>query len=233
MAEVGRWSAQALAGRRRGMPIPSELRDFRRVSRSDAVRERSMMLKLTLGVLMTTFFSGLPALGQNPVDPVEAEPVFVIQPSDLLEIFVWKEPELSRRVLVRPDGRISFPLIQDLQAAGLTPPQLKVKIEGLLEEYIAAPNVTVIVDSIQHYRIYVTGKVNSPSSFVLEKPITVLQALSLAGGFQEFASESDIKIVRTYETEYVYLPFNYRDVIRGRNTAQNIYLRPGDVVVVP
>jgi polysaccharide biosynthesis/export protein len=191
------------------------------------------MLKVFLSLLLTVYLSCLPALAQEFSDSVETTPLFVIQPSDLLEIFVWKEPELSRRVLVRPDGRISFPLIQDLQAAGLTPPQLKVKIEELLEEYIASPNVTVIVDSIQHYRIYVTGKVNGPSSFVLEKPITVLQALSLAGGFQEFANESDIKIVRTYGTEYLYLQFNYRDVIRGRNTAQNIFLRSGDVVVVP
>lgn len=161
------------------------------------------------------------------------EPSFVIQPSDLLEIFVWKEPELSRKVLVRPDGRISVPLIQDLQAAGLTPQQLRDRIQEELREFIAAPNVTVIVDSIQHYRIYVTGKVNSPNSFVLEKPVTVLQAISLAGGLAEFANASNIKIVRTYDDQYVYLDFHYNDVIKGKDTNQNIVLRSGDVVVVP
>lgn len=165
--------------------------------------------------------------------PAGQEPLYVIQPSDVLEIFVWKEPDLSRQVLVRPDGRISFPLVQDLQAAGLTPGELKAKVEDLLKEYIETPNVTVIVSEIKHYRIYVTGKVNNPSSFVLEKPITVLQALSLAGGFAEFADEGDIKIVRTYGSEYNYMDFNYKDVIKGKNTNQNITLRSGDVVVVP
>lgn len=165
--------------------------------------------------------------------PAGQEPLYVIQPSDVLEVFVWKEPDLSRQVLVRPDGRISFPLVQDLQAAGLTPGELKTKIEGLLKEYIEAPNVTVIVAEIKHYRIYVTGKVNNPNSFVLEKPITVLQALSLAGGFAEFADEGGIKIVRAYGEQYNYLDFNYKDVIKGKNTNQNIVLRSGDVVVVP
>lgn len=160
-------------------------------------------------------------------------PLYVIQPSDILEVFVWKEPDLSRRVLVRPDGRISFPLVQDLQAAGLTPAELKEKIEGLLKEFIASPNVTVIVEEIRNYRIYVTGKVNNPGSFTLEKPVTVLQALSLAGGFAEFAGESEVKIVRTYGDQYMYLDFNYKDVIKGKNTEQNIVLRSGDVVVVP
>ncbi len=160
-------------------------------------------------------------------------PLYVIQPSDILEVFVWKEPDLSRRVLVRPDGRISFPLVQDLQAAGLTPAELKEKIEGLLKQFIASPNVTVIVEEIRNYRIYVTGKVNNPGSFTLEKPVTVLQALSLAGGFAEFANESDVKVVRTYGDQYMYLDFNYKDVIKGKNTEQNIVLRSGDVVVVP
>ncbi len=165
--------------------------------------------------------------------PAGQEPLYVIQPSDVLEVFVWKEPDLSRQVLVRPDGRISFPLVQDLMAAGLTPGELKTKIEELLKEYIETPNVTVIVTEIKHYRIYVTGKVNNPSSFVLEKPITVLQALSLAGGFAEFADEGDIRIVRAYGDQYNYLDFNYKDVIKGKNTNQNIVLRSGDVVVVP
>jgi len=189
---------------------------------------RTILLVLFLPSLL--FISAAPVLAQEPADEA---PLYVIEPNDVLEIFVWKEPDLSRKVLVRPDGRISFPLVQDLQAAGLTPAELKGKVEELLKDYLAAPNVTVIVDAIQHYRIYVTGKVNSPSSFMVEKPITVLQALSLAGGFAEFADEGGIKIVRAYGDDYVYLDFNYKDVIKGKNTEQNIFLRSGDVVVVP
>ncbi|MFZ0428088.1 MAG: polysaccharide biosynthesis/export family protein [Acidobacteriota bacterium] len=191
-----------------------------------------MMNKLmsVLGMLVLAGAASTPIFSQNP--PAQ-EPLYVIQPNDLLEVFVWKEPDLSRQVLVRPDGRISFPLVQDLPAAGLTPGELKTKIEGLLKEYIEAPNVTVIVAEIRNYRIYVTGKVNNPSSFILEKPITVLQALSLAGGFAEFADEGDIKIVRAYGSDYTYLDFNYKDVVKGKNTNQNIVLRSGDVVVVP
>ncbi len=158
---------------------------------------------------------------------------FIIEANDILEIFVWKEPDLSRKVLVRPDGYISFPLVQDMLAAGMTPSELKVQLEEKLKEYLTAPNVTVIVDAIRHYRIYVTGKVQGPSSFMVEKPITVLQAISLAGGLQEFADESEVKIVRPTARGYSYLDFDYKDVIKGKNVNQNIYLESGDVVVVP
>ncbi len=158
---------------------------------------------------------------------------FIIRANDILEIFVWKEPDLTRNVLVRPDGYISFPLVQDLRASGMKPSQLKASLEEKLREYLTEPNVTVIVDQIRHYRIYVTGKVQAPSSFILEKPITVLQAISLAGGLQEFADESDVKIVRSTSQGYSYLDFDYKEIIRGRNVNQNIYLESGDVVVVP
>lgn len=188
------------------------------------------VLAAMLGIFTWAAAGWIPLLAQTPSGQ---EPLYVIRANDVLEVFVWKEPDLSRQVLVRPDGRISFPLVQDLQAAGLTPGELRTKIEGLLKEYIETPNVTVIVTEIRHYRIYVTGKVNNPNSFVLEKPITVLQALSLAGGFAEFADEGDIKVVRAYGTDYTYLDFNYKDVIKGKNTNQNVVLRSGDVVVVP
>src|SRR5687767_5937744 len=97
--------------------------------------------------------------------------IYVIQPNDVLEIFMWKEPELSRKSVVRPDGRISFPLIQDLDAAGLTPEDLKKQIEERLKEYVSAPNVTVMIDSIQGYRIYIVGKVQRPGTLTAEKPI--------------------------------------------------------------
>ncbi|MEJ2111857.1 MAG: polysaccharide export protein [Acidobacteriota bacterium] len=151
----------------------------------------------------------------------------------MLEIFVYKEPELTRKVLVRPDGRISFPLVQDLQAAGINPGELKDRIENELQTYLNAPSVTVIVDAIQSYRIFVVGKVQNPGAYMSEKPITVLQSLAFAGGFQEFADESGMTIVRTSGGKSTVMGFNYKNVIKGKNTEQNIYLKSGDVVVVP
>src|SRR6266704_212859 len=122
---------------------------------------------------------------------VAAVPSYIIQPNDLLEIYVWKEPELTRKVLVRPDGRVSFPLVQDMQAAGMAPGDIKLEIEAELKKYIEVPNVTVIVEAIQSYRIFVTGKVGKPGAIMSEKPISVLQAISMAGGFLEFANQSE------------------------------------------
>jgi len=160
-------------------------------------------------------------------------PSFIVQPNDLLEIFVWKEPDLTRKVLVRPDGRISFPLIQDLQVAGMTPLEIKQEIEKKLKDYIEVPNVTVMVDAIQSYRIFVTGKVVKPGVITSEKPITFLQALALAGGFQDFANLADIVMVRKKGNDNVMFRFNYPDFIKGRNFNQNITLLSGDVIVVP
>ena len=160
-------------------------------------------------------------------------PTYIIQPNDVLEVFVWKEPDLTRKVLVRPDGRISFPLVQDMQAAGTSPGQLKAAIEENLKEYIGSPNVTVIVEAIQSYRIYVTGKVQKPGVINAEKPISVLQALALAGGFQEFANQTEITVIHTEETKTTASRFNYEELLKGKNTNQNILLKNGDVVVVP
>ncbi len=161
------------------------------------------------------------------------EPLYVIRPSDVLEIFVWKEPELTRKVLVRPDGRISFPLVQDLQAAGVSPGELKEQIEKRLKEFLSAPNVTVIVEGIRSYQVFVVGKVQKPGGISAEKPVTVLQAVAMAGGFQEYAKDSEMTVVRTSGTENIVFDFNYKEVVRGKRADQNILLRSGDVVVVP
>lgn len=197
-----------------------------------------MFSLLPYKLLLFSILAALPAaaVAQEGTDSAAEgfdPPSFIIEANDILEVFVWKEPDLSRKVLVRPDGYISFPLVQDLKAAGMTPAELKQQLEIKLKEYLTAPNVTVIVDAIMHYRIYVTGKVQAPSSFILEKPITVLQAISMAGGLQEFANESEVKIVRPTSSGYSYLDFNYKEIIKGRNVSQNIYLESGDVVVVP
>jgi len=207
-----------------------------------------MPFRVLILLLCLNFLPSLPAQVKNPSDanavkkiaPETANdktdqnvPLYVIQPNDVLEIFVWKEPELTRKVLVRPDGRISFPLVQDLLAAGVSPGELKARIEQKLSEYIEAPSVTVIVDAIQSYRIYVTGKVQKPGGITVEKPITVLQALTMAGGFQDYAKDAEMTVIRNYGTENIVFKFNYRDVIQGKNPQQNIFLRTGDVVVVP
>jgi polysaccharide biosynthesis/export protein len=168
----------------------------------------------------------------NTAEPRLSSP-YVIQPNDVLEVFVWKEPELTRKVFVRPDGRISFPLVQDMPAAGISPGDLKARIEERLKDYMDSPNVTIIVEAIQSYKIYVTGKVKKPGSMMVEKPVTVLQAIPLAGGFEEYANDSEITIIRNNGNENILLNFNYKDVIKGRKPEQNIVLRSGDVVVVP
>jgi polysaccharide biosynthesis/export protein len=160
-------------------------------------------------------------------------PSYVIQANDLLEIHVWKDPELTRKVIVRPDGRISFPLVQDLPAAGLTPVKLKEDVERELKKYIEIPNVTVIVEAIQSYRVYVTGKVNKPGAIMSEKPLSVLQALSLAGGLLELANPAEIVVIRSTAGDNLLFRFNYQDVLKGKNFNQNMLLKAGDVVVVP
>ena len=174
------------------------------------------------------------ASAQEPADSTpRPEPLYVIQPNDLLEIFVWKEADLTREVLVRPDGRVSFPLVQDLQAAGISPGELKKQVELKLSKFLSAPEVTIIVEAIQSYRVYVLGKVQKPGSINVEKAVTVLQALAIAGGFQDYAKDDEITIIRTLGNEHIVFNFNYRDVIKGRRAEQNISLRSGDVVVVP
>jgi len=191
-----------------------------------------------LPILLMVFVAPWAALAQGDEGWEESEgvsdsPAYVIQPNDLLEIVVWGEPDISRTVLVRPDGRISLPLVQDLQASELTPVELKEHMENRLKEYVDSPNVTVIIQAIQSYKVYVIGKIQNPGGIVVEKPITVLQALTLAGGFQEYADEGDISIVRTSGQEHLVFDFNYKDVIKGKKAEQNILLRSGDVVVVP
>ena len=175
-----------------------------------------------------------PLLGQaNEHTETPAAPLYVIQPNDLLKIFVWKQPDMSGPVLVRPDGRISLPLVQDIQAAGSTPPELKQKIEESLKEYIEFPTVTVIVDAIQSYRVFVTGQVSKPGPIMAEKPVSVLQAIALAGGFLPLSKPAETVIVRSTSEGSTLFRFNYPEVIKGEHFNQNIILKTGDVVVVP
>ena len=176
------------------------------------------------------------AWGKEPAAPNVPPPLsgaYLIQPGDLLEIFVWKEPDLSRKVLVRPDGFISFPLVQDLKAAGSPPAELKKAIEAKLADYVSAPNVTVVVDAIRSYTVFVVGKVQKPGEFLREQPVSVLQSLSLAGGFQEYANRGAITVFRNTASGNMVFKFNYDEVVEGKRASQNIILNSGDVVVVP
>jgi polysaccharide biosynthesis/export protein len=161
------------------------------------------------------------------------DPAYQIGPEDVLDISVWKEPDVSRVVPVRPDGRISLPLINDVQAAGSSPQQLAKTISDKLRKYLNEPQVTVIVTQINSQRVFVVGEVLKAGAFPLIPGMTVLQALSSAGGFTTFADVKKIHVMRLKDGKHVELPFNYREVLKGDNADQNIKLEPGDTVVVP
>ena len=167
--------------------------------------------------------------------PISAttDPAYVIGPEDVLDVSVWKEPDVSRVVPVRPDGRISLPLINDVQAAGLSPQQLAGAVSEKLKKYLNEPQVTVIVTAINSQRVFVVGEVLRAGAFPMLPGMTVLQALSSAGGFTTFADVKKIHVVRLRNGKQVEIPFNYRDVLRGDNSEQNIKLEPGDTIVVP
>jgi polysaccharide export outer membrane protein len=165
--------------------------------------------------------------------PATTDPAYVIGPEDVLDINVWKEPDVSRVVPVRPDGRISLPLINDVQAAGLSPQELGGMVTEKLRKYFNDPQVTVIVTAINSQRIFVVGEVLRAGAFPLIPGMTVLQALSSAGGFTTFADVKKIHVMRLRDGKNIELPFNYRDVLKGDNPSQNIKLEAGDTVVVP
>lgn len=165
--------------------------------------------------------------------PATTDPAYVIGPEDVLDINVWKEPDMTRTVPVRPDGKISLPLINDVQAAGSTPQQLASAVTDKLRKFLTEPQVTVIVTAINSQRVFVVGEVLRAGAFPLIPGMTVLQALSSAGGFTTFADVKRIHVMRLTNGKHIELPFNYREVLKGDNPDQNIKLEPGDTVVVP
>lgn len=160
-------------------------------------------------------------------------PEYDLQPGDQLEISVWGEDDLQRTVLIRPDGRFSFPLVGEINAFGRTAAQVEAEITEKISALIPEAVVTVAVAAIDGNRIYVIGQVNQPGTFVMNPRLSVLQALSLAGGLSAFAAIDDIKIIRRSGEGQRAIPFRYSDVSRGRNLDQNIQLEGGDVVLVP
>jgi polysaccharide export outer membrane protein len=162
-----------------------------------------------------------------------AVPGYVIGPEDQLSIVFWREKELSTDVVVRPDGNISIPLLNDVAAAGLTPDQLREKLTEQARRFVQDPNVTVVVRQINSRKVFVTGMVGRPGPHALAASTTVLQLIAMAGGLLEYAKEDKIVIMRNENGQQVRYPFNYKHVIEGRNLQQNIELRPGDTVIVP
>jgi len=175
-----------------------------------------------------------PASAQNPIGAGEIPGgEYEIGPEDLLEIHVWKEKDLQREVLVRPDGWLTFPLVGNLSAKGKTAQQLQEEIATRLRKYIPDPNVSVSVKKVAGYKIFIIGRVNKPGEFVVGRFIDVIQALTLAGGLTPFADDDNIRILRKEEGKETVIMFDYADVKKGRNLEQNIMLKSGDVIIVP
>lgn len=161
------------------------------------------------------------------------DPNYTVKPGDMLSISVWKEPDLQRPALVRPDGSFSFPLVGEVDAKGKTVADLNKLMSQRLAKFISDPVVTVSIQEIKGNKIYVIGQVNRPGEFIMNPSVDVMQALSMAGGTTPFAALGDIVVLRRTPTGKQALPFRYNDVVKGRRMDQNIDLQAGDVVVVP
>jgi polysaccharide export outer membrane protein len=179
-----------------------------------------------------TASSSAAAVAPRATDPM-VPPGYVIGTDDVLSIVFWKDKDMSADAQVRPDGRIALPLINEVQAAGLTPEQLREKITEESKKYMEDASITVVVRQINSRRAFITGEVNKPGPYPLTSATTVMQLISLAGGLREYANSKKIVIMRTVNGTPTSLPFNYKDVVAGKNLTQNIELKPGDTVVVP
>lgn len=166
--------------------------------------------------------------------PSRTNSSYVIGPGDMLAINVLHEPEVSQKVPVRMDGKITMPLIGEIQASGMVPDALQVTIAQKLHDYIKDAEVTVVVEEIKSQEFSVMGEVEHPGSFSLTKPTTVLDGLAQGGGFRDFAKVTKIRVLRkTPQGTTITLPFNYKQVSKGKNDSQNVELQPGDTIIVP
>lgn len=231
-------------------PYPSTLTGFTPLAkkpyhlwRSDKNNEFGRGLKTRLNFLMgfTLLISSLaictiPSCGgkkamEKSIPPPSSQ--YIIGPEDILKINVWNEPELSLSVPVRTDGKISIPLIHDIQVVNLTPIQLKEELTKKLSQYIENPTVSVIVEEVNSLKIFVVGNVNQPGVFDVKREVNILQAISMAGGFTEWAKKRKIKIFRKHGGVEKVIKVNYNKIISGKHPELNIPLQPGDTIVVP
>ncbi|MEW6730713.1 MAG: polysaccharide biosynthesis/export family protein [Acidobacteriota bacterium] len=173
--------------------------------------------------------NGVYGTAAGPIDDND----YVIGPEDVLTVFVWKEPELTQTLAVRPDGKISLPLLNDLVASGHTTLELKEQIRTGLKQYIAEPTVTVIVQSARSRKAAIIGEVGRPGAYLLNGPTNLLHLISMAGGFRDFAATDKVSVMRQENGKTIKYKFNYREFLKGKNLEQNIELKPGDIVVVP
>jgi polysaccharide biosynthesis/export protein len=155
-----------------------------------------------------------------------------IGPEDVLDISVWKNPELSRTVPVRPDGKVSLPLVNDIRAAGLTPTALRDQLTARLAEYLPGPEVSVMVREVHSRKVAVMGSVKTPGRFEMKSSMTVLELIALSQGFTDFANRDRIVVLRQENGKTVRIPFNYRKIAEGA-TQENFVVQPGDIIVVP
>jgi polysaccharide export outer membrane protein len=169
----------------------------------------------------------------NTAASVALPPGYVIGPDDLLAIVFWRDKDMSADVIVRPDGKISLPLLNDVEAAGLTPDELRAKLTKAASKFVEEPNATVVVKEIRSRKVFITGNVAKPGNYPLSGDMTVLQLIAVAGGLQEYADSSSIVVMRTEGGQQKSFKFNYKDVIKQRHVEQNIVLKAGDTVVVP
>jgi polysaccharide export outer membrane protein len=174
-----------------------------------------------------------PSTAKSPPVPVDVPADYVIGPEDVLSVVYWFEKELSADVSVRPDGKISMPLLNDIQAAGLTPSQLRQHLFEESKRFIQDPNVSVVVKQINSRKAFITGEVAKPGPYPLISPTTVLQLIATAGGLKDYARSKNIVIVRNENGQTTTFPFNYKEVVSSKNLRQNIELKPGDTVIVP
>ena len=197
-----------------------------------------VLITLTVHVALPVQAFQSPARPQAVAAPAAAASAplpadYVIGPEDVLAIVVWREKDLSSEVVVRPDGKISLPLVNDVQAAGLTPEQLRLQLTDAAGKLIEDPSVTVVVKAVNSRKVFVTGQVNKPGVYQLAAPTNILQLLASAGGLLEYADAKNIRVMRTESGKSVSFKFNYNDVAKGKNLRQNIDLKPGDTVIVP
>ncbi len=189
-------------------------------------------MKSLLLAFYLSLFSCIAFAYQNPSASVPSD--FVIGLEDVLAINVWREPELSvKDIMVRPDGKVSLPLVGDVQASGLTPNQLRDRIAETLKQFVASPNVTVVVMKIGSQSVSIVGQVAKPGIYYLGGQMSVLELLARAGGLREEAKSKKISIIREEGGKKTRYQFNYKDVASGQNLKQNIDLKNGDVVLVP
>ncbi len=197
---------------------------------------RSVRTLVGVGVMAAVTMAAMPVRAGDaiPASVVsELEPGYRLGAEDVLLVSVWKDEQLTREVVVRPDGMFSFPLVGDIQAENQTVDDIRGDLVKRLTKYIPNPNVSVAVTKVASYKVYVVGRVNKPGEYVIGHYTDVLQALSLAGGLTPFAGENDIKVMRRVRGAQQAIPFRYGDIRKGRDLEQNILLQRGDVVMVP